>query len=285
MPQTALLSSIMPSSTVCLLCWESYAVIFFKAVNSPAVSALELVCKRQRQGAFHAIFAFDRDKFFAGYLPAGTGVLATVQLTVLGQSGAARTQGLAYQRPHISSISPTSWSTDVTGTMFTLSGSGFGSQLFSSKVVLQILGNLSHCSQDNPAGAPNNGSVVFISAIDVVVVSDSTVTFRLPTEPPHVIASWIIEMSVSNQSLTSDSVTAVNSLPPSISSLTFSTLPNGTHYFITITGADFGSSVSNPDDGNCDGDVLVTIDSKPCQALTIAQVSTRTFACPGGAIA
>ena len=215
----------------------------------------------------------------AGTLPAGTGMLATVQITVLGLSGSTRVQGLAYQRPHISLISPSSWSTDVTDTMFTLFGSGFGSQLFSSEVVLRLLGNLSHCRQDSPDGTTSNDSVVVIPGIDVVVVSDGTVTFRLPTEPPHVIASWMIEMSVSNQSSTLDSVTTVNSLPPSISSLTFSTLPNGTHYFITITGADFGSTVSSSENGSCDGDVLVTIDSKPCQALSMIQVSPRRDRC------
>ena len=218
------------------------------------------------------------DGFSAGALPAGTGVLATVQLTVLGQSGAVRTQGLAYQRPRISSISPTSWGTDVTGTIFTLLGSGFGSQLFSRELALRIIGNLSQCYQpEGNLGVADNGNmpVVIIPAVDIVIVSDNTVTFRLPTEPPRVIASWVIDMSVSNQSLTSDSITAVNSLPPSISSLTFATLPNGTHFFVTITGADFGSRVSNPDDDNCDRDVLVTIDSKPCQALTMVQVSAR----------
>ena len=47
---------------------------------------------------------------------------------------------------------------------------------------------------------------------------------------------------------------------------------NGSHYFLLVTGSDFGP-VAGP--GACPGDVVVTVDDAPCDALTMTRVRRR----------
>ena len=103
----------------------------------------------------------------------------------------------------------------------------------------------------------------------VAVLGDTTMSFALPTLT-RVYLSAALHVWVAGQETTN--VTVVPFLAPTIQSLSFSTrLPNATHYFITIVGANFGPSLQ-PSLCTVDGGVVVTVNDQPCAALEMLTV-------------
>jgi hypothetical protein len=192
-------------------------------------------------------------------LPAGTGAITAVTVTALDQSASLATTGLAYAPPLIGTVVPGVLGTDTTSTPVTVKGSGFGTTTQSSQVSVTLRGLL-----PPGCGSGANGTLV-ITATSVTVRSDSELVFNLPPSP-HVVATWLLDVVVSGQAARA----TVTTRPPSRPVLTFESLaPNGTHYFLVVTGTQFGSTQGSR---TCPGDAVVTISGQPCDALTMLVV-------------
>jgi hypothetical protein len=114
-------------------------------------------------------------------------------------------------------------------------------------------------------GTSESSSIV-LPVQEVTVRSDSELTFVVPTVAlDDVVPEWTVTVAVAGQ----EASVRVGSLVPSSPTLTFDTAPNRTHYFLIITGANYG-----PGAVGCTGQGTVSIDNQPCDALTLVVVST-----------
>ena len=141
------------------------------------------------------------------------------------------------------------------------------------------------------------GSAVVMDG--VAVLSDSTISFAIPSlvcarliRPfpvtfserysttrlrilslalqTRIYLAAVLHVWVAGQELASP--VYVPFLPPTIQSLSFSTrLPNGTHYFVTIVGSNFGTAMQ-PSLCTMDGGVVVTVNEQPCLELVMLTV-------------
>lgn len=193
-------------------------------------------------------------------LPPGTGAITGVVVTVLGQGAGLALSGLAYTPPSVTSFAPGNWSTDLTATSVAVVGSGFGSSTLSSQVQIMAVGRVT-CSN-------SSSEQVEVQAHVVTVRNDGSLAFELRSAVPHVVSRWLLTITVAGQALGSGAI-EVDTRPPSITALTFDKPPNGTHFFLLVTGSDFGPSVST-----CLADVAVRINGLPCAQLTMSQVCT-----------
>ncbi len=193
-------------------------------------------------------------------LPPGTGPVSRVRVTVLGQASEVSVDGLAYAPPALSTLSPASWPTDLSALSITLTGSGFGLPSQSSVVRVTATG-VGTC----PGEAP-----VWVSGQVVTVRSDGEVTLEVRHPLAHVVRAWDLMVTVSGQNLTSGAV-RVDTRAPSTPTPTFEeTPPNGTRYFLVLTGKEYGPGVTP-----CPGDVQVTVDDQPCAVLTMLRVCAQ----------
>ncbi len=198
-------------------------------------------------------------------LPAGTGVVTQLAVTVLDQTGTLDVVGMAYARPTVSSVIPGTWSTDVTSVTVTVRGSGFGSPAQSRLVSVAAVAVGPVC-----AGAPGGG--VTLVGTGVSVVNDTELSFVMRTPTLHVAAGWSLAVTVAGQGVAeADSVSAaaarVATRAPAAPAVALASSSNGTHYVLLLTGADYGSVVSS-----CANDVAVTIGGQRCDELTVLQV-------------
>jgi hypothetical protein len=115
-------------------------------------------------------------------LPAGTGVITSVVLTVLGQAVQVQVQGLAYAVPAITGMQPPTWGTNLESLTVVLTGSGFGAPTQSSRVQVTLLG-ATGCG----SGTPPGGDVVAVAGQAIVVRSDSELVFEVRTALAHVV--------------------------------------------------------------------------------------------------
>lgn len=185
----------------------------------------------------------------------GTGVMSHVTVTVLGQSHTLAVTGLAYAPPTVSSVAPSSWPTDLTYLAVTLTGSGFGSVAQSDLVRVLV------------AGASGCGVGPALSLTRVNVRDDSQLTFALHHNGSFVASTWQVLVTVSGVDQVVPVV--VSTRAPAVSELSLDNPSNGTHYFVLISGTDFGRSVT-PED-SCG--TTVTVDGAPCAELTTVMVS------------
>ena len=125
-----------------------------------------------------------------------------------------------------------------------------------------------------PVSAADSSHAISVPGHGVAVLSDTAVSFALPTLT-RVYLSAALHVWVAGQETAS--VTVVPFLAPTIQSLSFSTrLPNATNYFVTIVGANFGSSLQ-PSQCTADGGVVVTVNDQPCAALEMLTVRKRRY--------
>ncbi len=190
-------------------------------------------------------------------LPPGAGVVSLVTVSVLGQATSFAPVGVAYAAPAISAVAPSAWPTDLAGVSVVVTGRGFGLPALAHQVNVTVVGVA--CGGLHSATLPVQ---------DVTVRSDTQVSFTLGTGPGHVVASWAVSVTVAGQALAAGAW-VVRTRAPSVASLSLDRPFNGTHYFLLVTGSDFGP-VGGP--GACPGDAALTIDDAPCDALTVTRV-------------
>jgi hypothetical protein len=192
-------------------------------------------------------------------LPAGAGAISLVSVTVLGQPATLVPVGLAYAPPAIFAVVPSAWSTDLAGVVVTLTGSGFGTPALGRLVNVTVTGVA--CGGLQPAT---------LIVQDVAVRSDSQMSFSFGEGPIHVVASWTVSVSVAGQAM-APGAWNVTTRVPTVSSLSLDRPFNGSHYFLALTGSDFGLGVGL---GTCPGDVTVTAGGEPrlCDELVMARV-------------
>jgi hypothetical protein len=193
-------------------------------------------------------------------LPPGAGAITLVTVTVLGQTATLAPMGLAYATPVVASVTPSAWPTDLSAVTVSAAGTGFGPPSQAQAVSVVVTGTA--CG--GGAAAVN----VSLPPQNLVVRSDADLGFDLRLVVAHVVPVWTLGVSVAGQR-TAQGPRTVPTRRPAVSSLAFESTPNGTHYFLVVTGADFGPAVGT--DG-CPGDVAVSIDGVPCDALTMAKV-------------
>jgi hypothetical protein len=190
-------------------------------------------------------------------LPAGAGVVSMVTVSVLGQATVFAPVGVAYAAPAISAVAPTDWPTDLAGVSVVATGRGFGPPALAHHVNVTV------------AGVACGGlQSVTLAVQDVTVRSDTQVSFTFGAAPGPVVASWAVSVSVAGQAL-GIGAWVVPTRAPSVAGLSLDRPFNGTHYFLLLTGSDFGP-VAGP--GACPGDAALTIDGSPCDALTVTRV-------------
>jgi hypothetical protein len=202
-----------------------------------------------------------RDKALRCSLPPGVGVISFVSVSVLGQSCNATVTGLAYALPTVSTVSPSSWSTDVTVMTVRLKGSGFGSPSKSALVSVQArdAGVLRQCMSSEP---------VTMNGTSISVLSDQELTFSFRDAVLHVAAGWVLSLVVAGQALDITAASIfVPTVPPQRPTMMVSRQINPGHHVLVLTGANYGRAVST-----CANDVTVLVDSQPCDELTMTQV-------------
>ncbi len=194
-------------------------------------------------------------------LPPGAGVVSLVTVTVLGQKTAFATVGIAYASPTVTAVAPSAWPTDLAGgTAVVITGRGFGPPELARLVNVTVTGVACGGLQS-----------VTLPVQDVTVRSDTQLSFSFGAGPGHVVASWVVSVSVAGQGLAAGA-RVVATRAPSVTSLSLDRPFNGTHYFLLVTGSDFGP-VGGP--GACPGDAALTVDDVPCDALTMTRVRAR----------
>jgi hypothetical protein len=200
-------------------------------------------------------------------LPVGTGAIGRVGISVLGQSTWLNVSGLRYAAPVVTSVSPGNWSTDLVSASMTVSvvGSGFGMVALSSLVSISVVGLPTTAREGCAPEAAISATIRNIN-----VRSDAEMVFEVWYTGPHVVPSWRLDVTVSGQGSASGGV-VVQSRPPSAPTLTFETAPNATHYFLVLTGTDYGPAVSI-DTACASHDVTVTVDGQQCSSLTMLKV-------------
>jgi hypothetical protein len=197
-------------------------------------------------------------------LPAGTGVISRVSVTVVDQTGSLDVTGIAYAPPTIASVAPAAWPTDVSSMIVTVTGSGFGGASQSSQVSVTARAVGSRCT-DAPDG-------MILTATRVSVLSDTELSFSFRSPAAHVAASWALTVMVAGQGLAVEDVASadasvVPTLGPSAPAITFAAPSNGTHSFLLLSGSNYGPVVSS-----CANDASVTVGRQPCDRLTVVQV-------------
>jgi hypothetical protein len=193
-------------------------------------------------------------------LPAGVGAISLFAVTVLGQTAVVVPVGLAYAPPVIVAVGPSAWSTDLAGVAVTLTGSGFGPPALSALVNVTVTGVA--CGGLVPAA---------VSVQDVTVRSDTQVSLTFGEGPGHVVASWAVSVTVAGQTASAGAWN-VSTRVPTVASLSLDRPYNGTHYFLVLTGSDFGPVVGL---SSCPGDLTLTADgtvAPVCDALTMTRV-------------
>lgn len=191
-------------------------------------------------------------------LPAGTGPIFWVSVTVLGQGASLLTPWLAYARPVVASVSPPSWPTDLTALSVSVAGSGFGSPALTPQVQVDVSGVVD--CRDGPR-------VVALPVASVTVRSDKELTFEVRGPGLlHVAAGWAVSVTVSGQSV--EASVSVPTLAPALAAVVFDTAPNATHFFLALTGSNFGPLVA----GACPGNLRVAVNGQPCGQLTMTLV-------------
>ena len=173
-------------------------------------------------------------------LPAGTGAITRIGVSVLEQVAWLNVTGLGYAPPVVTTAMPGTWGTDLASVpvVVTVTGSGFGSPSQSSLVVVTAMGVAAVAAGPGCGGLPINTTLVIPN---VNVRSDRELVFEARYSGPHMVPVWLLDVTVSGQSSVASLV--VRSRPPSDPTLTFDRAPNGTHYFLLLTGTDFGPSV------------------------------------------
>jgi hypothetical protein len=195
-------------------------------------------------------------------VPAGTGVISRVSVTVLDQTGSLDVAGLAYARPTVAAVSPATWPTDVTSFSVTVTGSGFGSSTSQVTVTAREVG--SACA-DIPGG-------MVVIATGISVLSDSELSFSFRTPVPHVAAGWALSVTVAGQgpapedALSATAATVATQVP-SAPVITNAQPSNGTHSFLLLTGVNYGPALSS-----CASDAVVLVGDQPCDQLSVVLV-------------
>ncbi len=189
-------------------------------------------------------------------LPAGSGSISLVSVTVLGQPATLVPPGLAYAAPVVLTALPSTWPANVDGAMLTLTGRGFGLPSQSSLVTVTV------------RGVACGAVKVTLNAQSVTVRDDTELAFQVQGALDHVVPHWLVNVSVAGQVATTGEW-RVPTRAPSAPALSFARVTNDTHYFVLMTGSDYGPAVGT---STCPGDVSVTIDGSPCDALTMHQV-------------
>ncbi len=207
-------------------------------------------------------------------LPAGTGAISRVTVTVLGQSALLEVAGLAYAPPSLRAVSPSTWATDLTTMTIVVRGAGFGSAAQSSLVTVSATGDVA-------CGGGASGPVTVVGTA-VSVLNDTELSFVLRDATPHVVWQWTLAVTVAGQGLAGDAASraaaVLRTRPPGTPTLTFAAPANATHHFLLLTGVNYGPVVSG-----CPDDVAVTVEGVPCAALSMTQVhislTSRAVAC------
>jgi hypothetical protein len=190
-------------------------------------------------------------------LPPGAGLISRVAVSVLGQRAELEVAGLAYAAPVVTSVVPAALGTDLSALAVRVSGSGFGPPSSSATSMVQVaLAGRSSC----------DSQPVSVTGQDVVVASDGSLSFTLQAGLDHVVAGWTLVVTVSGQA---SAPVALATRPPAAPTPTFDRASNGTHYFLSLTGSEYGPSVTA-----CRDDVTVRIDGVACAGLTMPQVVT-----------
>jgi hypothetical protein len=195
-------------------------------------------------------------------LPTGVGVFSAVIVTVLGQSVQAAVTGLAYAPPTISGAVPARWPVAMGGATLTLVGTGFGSPAQSPLVRVSVTG-VGGCAGDRP---------VVLAGQQVTVRNDNELTLQLPS-PAHVVASWIVNVTVAGQLQQGPSDFVVHTRAPATPMLSLGAVPNDTHVELVLVGADFGPALATE---ACPGDAVVQVAGASCGSLRLFPVR----ACP-----
>jgi hypothetical protein len=195
-------------------------------------------------------------------LPAGTGPITRVGITILGQFAQLDVTGLAYAPPTLSAVTPGTWSTDLTSMTVLVRGSGFGSPAQSGLVAVTASGD---------TGCAGVGSVT-VAGSTVTVVNDTELSFVARAAPAHLVRQWSLAVSVAGQGLAVDDVLSraaavVRTRSPGPPAVTLATASNGTHQFLLLTGTDYGPALSA-----CPDDLMVTVGGQPCAALSMLLV-------------
>jgi hypothetical protein len=194
-------------------------------------------------------------------LPPGAGVVSLVTVTVLGQATAFSTVGITYAAPVVNGVAPGAWPTDLAGgAAVVVTGRGFGPPELARLVNVTVTGVACGGLQS-----------VTLPVQDVTVRSDTQLSFSFGAGPGHVVASWAVSATVAGQALAAGAW-VVPTRAPAVAGLSLDRPFNGTHYFLLVTGSDFGP-VGGP--GACPGDAALTVDDAPCDALTMIRVRTR----------
>jgi hypothetical protein len=197
-------------------------------------------------------------------LPPGTGSINRVSVTVLGQTALLEVTGLAYAAPSLSAVTPSTWASDLTTMTVVLRGTGFGGPAQSGQVVVSATGD---------TGCPGVG-VLTVAASAITVLNDTELSFVIRDATPRLVRQWTLAVSVAGQSLAGDATSRAAAIlrtrAPGAPTLTFAAPSNGTHRFLLLTGSDFGPGVFG-----CRDDVAVTVEGRPCAALSMTQVCTR----------
>ncbi len=193
----------------------------------------------------------------------GTGAISRIGVSVLGLMTWLAVSGLGYSPPMVTLVSPRAWGTDLASApmLVTVTGSGFGAPSLSSLVVVGVASVASPgCDASHAAG---------VVVQNVNVRSDTELVFEVQYSGSisHAVSAWLVTITVSGQSNGADVI--VYSRPPSVPILTFDRAPNSTHYFLLLTGTDFGPFVRSD---SCEDDVSVTIAGQACATLRMLMV-------------
>jgi hypothetical protein len=114
---------------------------------------------------------------------------------------------------------------------------------------------------------------VTVAGSAITVLNDTELSFVVRDVPVHVVRQWTLALTVAGQGLPvedlrSQAATVVRTRSPSALTVTAASPFNGTHHFLLLKGTDFGPALSV-----CPDDVVVTVGSLPCEALTMMQVA------------
>ena len=199
-------------------------------------------------------------------LPAGTGVVVAVTITVLGQSGRGTLTGdriLPYAPPAVTSITPAALPTQPAGTAVSVFGSGFGTD--ASVISAQLDGN---------ATCNGTGVAVVVNVTFVVVRSDGELTFNFPSSmsPIAIVPLWNLRLSVSGQAPRQyGDVVEIKTQAPVISVMTVKSVV-GSVITVIITGSNFGPGPMVA--SACREAPDVQVDGIPCLTVTLTVVSS-----------
>ncbi len=190
-------------------------------------------------------------------LPPGAGAISQFTVTVLGQSVSWPVSGLVYAPPVVSSVAPAALGTDVSSQAVRVTGTGFGPLSGSAAGLVQV---------QLTAASPCGGTSLRLDGRSVVAASDDTLSFELQGGLSHVVPAWTLTVTVAGQSSVPFTLAT---RPPTVPTMTFENNFNGTHYFLLLTGSDYGPLLTA-----CASDVTVRIDGTLCAELSMTLVSS-----------